>query len=246
MFRLKGERDLVTDVDGAAERQIVDQIGDIFPNHAVLAEEGSIGGSDIQHRWIVDPLDGTTNFAHTLPISCVSIAYQRDGVTEVAVTFDPHRQEMFVGIRGSGAYCNEQRIQTSSTRALADSVIGTGIPYQASHLVKGIDQIRSVAERAMAIRVLGSAALEAAYVASGRLDGYWEHWGVWPWDLAAGALLISEAGGRVSGIDGRELQLDGSEVAASNAHVHDELLAAIRGDHWKEGERSRMPRRTEA
>ncbi len=225
-IRLKGERDLFTRVDAEAENLIVSLIRERFPEHSILAEEGSIGGGQHDHRWIIDPVDGTTNFAHGLPVSCVSVAYQFEGTTAVAVVFDPHRNELFSAVRGSGAFCNGRRISVSSTDDLSASLIGTGIPYHAEHVPRALDQLRAVCGHALAVRVLGSAVLDAAYVAAGRLDGYWEHWGVWPWDLAAGELLVMEAGGKVTSLSGNPLDLGGGEVLASNGRIHEELRRA--------------------
>lgn len=223
----KGERDLVTQVDRLSEETIVKMLQQSFPNHAILAEEGSVGGGDTGRRWIVDPLDGTTNFAHGLPLACVSIAFEDEGEVVSAVVYDPHRDELFTAERGGGSFLNGQAISVSSVEELSQATVGTAVPYQLDRLETGLELFNRVARSAGAVRILGSAALDAAYVAAGRFDAYWEHAGVHPWDVAAGLLLIQEAGGTVTDRRGWPLGVDAGEIVASNGKLHEVLLDLV-------------------
>lgn len=226
----KGTIDLVTEVDLECERMCRAILGERFPDHDILAEEMSRDPrqpSRSKYRWVFDPLDGTTNYAHGLPIFCSSLALQIDGRTAVGAVYDPTRAELFTGERGAGAFLNGQRLQVSTAVELIDALLVTGFPYdvhkQTSHLVT---MFGAFLGRARAVRRLGSAALDLCYVAAGRFDGYWEQH-LWPWDVAAGALIVSEAGGAVTGMDGSEFDPAAAHLVASNGRVHTAMLDVI-------------------
>jgi len=223
----KGEVDLVTEVDRAAERQIIPLIRAAHPDHAILAEESGQHPGAKDTRWLVDPLDGTTNFAHGHPHLCVSIAAETCGQLEVGVVYDPLRREMFRCARGRGASLNDRPIRVSTTLALESALLGTGFPYDrrvraAEYLVL----VEAILRRAQGIRRAGSAALDLCYVAAGRLDAFWEA-KLQPWDVAAGRLMVEEAGGLVTSVDGALHTLDSGDIVASNGALHAELLAAL-------------------
>lgn len=225
--RSKGRNDFVSEVDRAAEADIIGTIRRLYPDHAFLAEESGASGSG-EVVWIVDPLDGTTNFLHGFPQYSVSIACQIRGRLEHAVVYDPLRQEIFTASRGDGAYLENRRIRVSKQLTLDGALIGTGFPFRVSdapHVDAYMAQLRTVMERAAGIRRPGSAALDLAYVAAARVDGFWEM-GLGPWDSAAGALLIQEAGGRIGTLTGGEFQL-GPHVVAGTPRVYAELLEAL-------------------
>ena len=234
LVQRKGRRNLVTTVDHASERIIAEALRSAFPEYSILAEEGSTGGDDQSNRWVVDPLDGTTNFAHSVPLGCVSIALERRGHIDAAVVCDPYRNELFVAERGAGVYLNDQRGHVSSVRKLEEALVATAIPYEIERLGAGLGQIERVSKVAGGIRILGSAVLEAAYVAVGRFDGYWESASVHPWDVAAGKLLIEEGGGKVTDRTGGELRLDAGEIVASNGLIHQDLLDQVGPTHGTE------------
>ena len=232
-FRIakKGAIDLVTEVDLECERMCRAVVAERFPEHAVLAEELSSGPAEkttSSHRWVFDPLDGTTNYAHGLPIFCASLALEIDGRAEVGAVFDPTRQELFTAERGVGAFLNGSRVQVSAADILLDALLVTGFPYdvhkQAGDLV-GL--FGAFLGHARAVRRLGSAALDLCYVAAGRFEGFWEQH-LKPWDVSAGALIVAEAGGRVTGMDGSPFDQAAAHLVASNGHVHDRMLAVIR------------------
>lgn len=224
----KGAVDLVTDFDKKAERMIFESLSSVFPNHAFLAEEGLLKeekGAKV--RWIVDPLDGTTNYAHRFPIFCVSIALEKEGELSLGVVYDPMRGEMFSAMRGKGAYLNGEKIKVSSVRELDKSLLATGFPYDIRESnVNNIDHFSHFAVRAQAVRRCGSAALDLCYVACGRFDGFWEL-KLNPWDVAAGALMVEEAGGQVSDFQNGEFSIYGAEVLASNGLVHEEMADVL-------------------
>ena len=216
---VKGHNDLVTEVDRAAEREIIRTVHDHYPDHAILAEEsGRHGESD--HVWIIDPLDGTTNFVHGFPVFSVSVALQVQGRLEHGVIYDPLRQELFTASRGAGAQLDGRRIRVSKQKDFAHGLIGTGFPFRnARWLDEYLAMLGSVLTNTSGIRRPGSAALDLAYVAAGRLDGFWEL-GLKSWDIAAGALLIREAGGRISDLSGGDRYLDQGHVVAGNPYVY--------------------------
>lgn len=226
----KGRIDLVTEIDLACERMCREILAERFPDHAVLAEE--FGASDLSHapsryRWIFDPLDGTTNYAHGLPIYCSSLGLEIDGRADVAAVYDPTRRELFTAERGEGAYLNGRLLRVSDTSMLIDSLLVTGFPYNV-HEERGdlVELFGWFIDRARAVRRLGSAALDLCYVAAGRLEGFWEQH-LKPWDVAAGALIVEEAGGRVTGMDGAAFDPGASHLVASNGRVHGEMVQAI-------------------
>jgi myo-inositol-1(or 4)-monophosphatase len=224
-FELKGEFDLVTEADRASERLVVERLRSHFPSHGIVAEEGGGHESASEYTWYVDPLDGTTNFAHSFPMFNVTLGLQRAGEPVVGVVYDPIRQEMFTAERGAGAYLNNRRIKTSSVKKLADSLASTGFPSRKRHHNVNIHFYYQLAMASHGVRRTGSAAIDLAYVACGRLDFFWE-FGLKPWDMAAGTLLVQEAGGRVSDMRGGAHSITGSEdLLADNGALHDEVLA---------------------
>jgi myo-inositol-1(or 4)-monophosphatase len=223
----KGRNDFVSEVDRAAEQEIISTIRKSHPDHAFLAEEsGEQGDSDFV--WIIDPLDGTTNFLHGFPTFSVSIALQLRGRLEQAVVYDPMRQELFTASRGAGAQVDGRRMRVSKQRELDGALIGTGFPYHSNTrwLEAYLQMLKTVMQATAGIRRPGSAALDLAYVAAGRLDGFWEI-GLQPWDTAAGSLLIQEAGGRIGTLSG-EIYQQGGHLVAGTPKVYEELLEAIK------------------
>ena len=200
-FELKGEFDLVTEADRASEKLIVERLRSHFPSHAIVAEEGGGHESSSEYRWFVDPLDGTTNFAHGFPMFCVSMGLERAGELIAGVVYDPIHQELFTAERGAGAFLNNHRIHVSAAARVTDSLASTGFPSRKRHHNINIHFYYQLAMASHGVRRTGSAALDLAFVASGRLDFFWE-FGLKPWDMAAGALLVEEAGGRVSEMAG--------------------------------------------
>jgi len=215
----KSANDFVTEVDRAAEREIIYHLSKAYPDHAFLGEESGLSGNaDSEYRWIIDPLDGTTNFIHGIPHFAVSIACEYRGRLEHAVVLDPIRREEFTASRGRGAQLNERRIRVSNLPSLDQAVLGTGIPFravQSDHMGAYIETLETLARGSAAIRRAGSAALDLAYVAAGRLDAFWEI-GLAPWDMAAGALLIREAGGLVADMSGGETWLESGNIVCGN------------------------------
>jgi len=223
-FELKGEFDLVTEADRASEKLVVDKLRLYFPSHAIVAEEGGGQAGTSEYRWYVDPLDGTTNFAHSFPAFNVTLGLERAGEMIAGVIYDPVRQEMFTAERGAGAYLNHRRIRVSNTGRLAESLASTGFPSRKRHHNVNIHFYYQLAMASHGVRRTGSAALDLAYVACGRLDFFWE-FGLKPWDQAAGTLLVREAGGATSDINGQPLSLTESDhVLADNGALHDEVL----------------------
>ncbi len=239
---LKGVIDPVTESDLQSQEIIISLIRQVFPDHAFLAEEdlpGSGGGSGAaapggkaaaSHRWIIDPLDGTVNFAHGFPMFCVSVACEVEGRLEVGVIYDPLREELFEARRGHGAFLNGRRLAVSSTERLEAALLVTGFPYNIrERLPATMARLRNLIARAQGVRRAGSAALDLAYVAAGRFDGFWEE-GLKPWDTAAGVLLVAEAGGRLSTFEGRPYDLFAPSIVATNGRLHGAMLAALEID----------------
>jgi myo-inositol-1(or 4)-monophosphatase len=233
-FELKGEFDLVTEADRASEKLVVEKLRSYFPTHAIVAEEGSGHPGSSEYRWYVDPLDGTTNFAHSFPMFNVTLGLERAGEMIAGVIYDPLRQEMFTAERGGGAYLNHRRIHVSHTQRLSDSLASTGFPSRKRSHNVNIHFYYQLAMASHGVRRTGSAALDLAYVASGRLDFFWE-FGLKPWDQAAGTLLVEEAGGRVSDMSGSALSITASDhLLADNGLLHEEVVGmfgAIFGGH---------------
>ena len=228
----KGGVDIVTVADRTAEKLIRDRLGELFPEHGVFGEEGTRERLSGEFRWYVDPLDGTTNFAHGIPHFCVSMGLEQrrpglpadeDGTLVAGVIYDPNRDELFVAERGKGAWLNGKRIHVSRTQELAESLVATGFPSRKRHTSPNIHFYQEITLRSHGARRAGSAALDLAYVACGRMDGFWE-FNLNPWDTAAGLLLVEEAGGRITGFSGAPWRLDSREILASNSLIHDELL----------------------
>ncbi|MBI2321467.1 MAG: inositol monophosphatase, partial [Chloroflexi bacterium] len=223
---LKGEIDLVTAYDHRAEALIVETIRARYPHHAVVAEEGRGAGGTPEHCWYVDPLDGTTNFAHGYPVFAVSIAYERAGDLECAVTYDPTRKECFVAQRGRGAWLNGRRLAVAPATPLDQGLLATGFPYDRANYPLALRRWERLIRAARAVRRAGSAALDLAYVAAGRFDGFWEDW-LGPWDLAAGLLLVREAGGAVTDLQGGPAGPRRGQVLATSGHIHAAMLAVL-------------------
>jgi myo-inositol-1(or 4)-monophosphatase len=227
----KGAIDLVTEVDLACEKMCRATLAERFPEHDILAEELSTGPGEearARYRWVFDPIDGTTNYAHGLPIFCASLALEVDGRPIVGAIYDPTRRELFTAEQGQGAFVNGTRLKASSTEAIGDALLVTGFPYDMH--VRGPELVELFGQflhRARAVRRLGSAALDLCYVAAGRFEGFWEQH-LKPWDVAAGALVVTEAGGRITGMDGAAFDARAGHLVASNGRVHDAMLEVIR------------------
>ena len=225
--RFKGTIDLVTEADQASEDLIADRLRSLCPEHDLLCEEGSVGAtSGSAYRWVVDPLDGTTNFAHGLPTFAVSIALEDAGVPVIGVVYDPMRDELFVARKGTGATLNGAPIQVSAVDRLLSSILVTGFSYDFQRRARQAEVWRGFLTRVQAIRQTGSAALNLCYVAAGRLDGYWEQ-GISAWDVAAGAVIVTEAGGTVTDMRGGAFRSDDREILASNGALHNALRGVI-------------------
>jgi myo-inositol-1(or 4)-monophosphatase len=223
-FELKGEFDLVTEADRGSERLVVERLRSHFPSHNIVAEEGGGHQSASEYCWYVDPLDGTTNFAHAFPMFNVTLGLACAGEVIAGVVYDPVRQEMFAAERGGGAYLNNRRIRVSAAARLSDSLASTGFPSRKRHHNVNIHFYYQVAMASHGVRRTGSAAIDLAYVACGRLDFFWE-FGLKPWDMAAGTLLVKEAGGRVSDMKGAMHSLTNSEtLLADNGALHGEVI----------------------
>jgi myo-inositol-1(or 4)-monophosphatase len=227
--RRKQHNDFVSEVDHAAEEAIIRTLRDAYPSHAFLGEESgaSSPAADAEHLWIIDPLDGTTNFLHGFPQYCVSIALKHKGVLQQAVVYDPNRNELFTATRGAGAFLNDRRIRVSATDRFEDSLIGTGFPFREfAHFDEYLRMFGAITRRVAGVRRPGAAALDLAWVAAGRLDGFWEM-GLSPWDMAGGALLVREAGGMVGDFEGGDTFLESGRIAAANPKVFSTLLEVI-------------------
>lgn len=228
--RHKGVVDLVTDVDLASEQLVSRAILDAFPTHTILGEEGgTLGGSDRRFRWLVDPLDGTTNYTHGFPMFCVSIGFEFEGALRFGAVYAPYVDELFVAESGCGATLNGEPIRVSKVDELRQAMLATGFPYDRdAPLARALRSFEAMSIRAQAVRRVGSAALDLCYVACGRFDAYWEHI-VKPWDLGAGALIVSEAGGQLTACDGSPFGVDGGEVLATNTRLHAAMLESLAG-----------------
>jgi myo-inositol-1(or 4)-monophosphatase len=228
----KGDVDLVTEADRSSERFITHGLKAAFPQHGIFGEEGTRDGMNQEYRWYIDPLDGTTNFAHRFPVFCVSLGLEHrpsglqegeDGDLIAGVIYDPMRDELFVAEKGKGAFRNGQRVAVSKTAELAESLLATGFPSRKRHDSANIHFYQEFTLRSHGVRRCGSAALDLAYTACGRFDGYWE-FNLNPWDTAAGALLVTEAGGSMTSFDGSPFRLDSKEILATNGLLTGELI----------------------
>ncbi len=225
----KGDIDIVTESDLASERLIIEHIRSYYPRHAILSEEAGASTHDAgdgEFKWIVDPLDGTTNYAHGYPCFCVSIALERAGKVILGAVYDPMRDEMFAAERGAGATLNGRRIRISETDDLNRALLCTGFPYDVRERDEFVRHFSNFIMHAQAVRRDGAAALDLAYVACGRFEGFWEE-GLRPWDVAAGKLLVEEAGGRVTRNDGTPFDIYTPPVLASNGLVHEQMMRVL-------------------
>jgi myo-inositol-1(or 4)-monophosphatase len=219
----KGDADLVTQADRKTEALIRERIKGKWPSHDILGEEGGLRDTGSQFRWYVDPLDGTTNFAHSYPVFCVSMGLEHQGKRIAGVIFDPTRNELFAAEQGSGAFLNGERIRVSATAKLGESLVATGFPSHKRHQNPNIFFYHQITLRTHGVRRAGSAALDLCNVACGRFDAFWE-FKLNPWDTAAGVLIVEEAGGKVTMFDGSPFQIDSRQTVASNGLVHEALL----------------------
>ena len=231
----KTEVDLVTEADRTSEKLLLERLSAAFPEHGIFGEEGTRHRLDSPYRWYVDPLDGTTNFAHGFPVFCVSLGLEhrapgtpegRDGELVAAVIYDPMRDELFVAEKGKGAYLNGRKMHVTRTSYLGEALLSTGFPSRSRHQNPNIHFYHEITMRSHGVRRAGSAALDLAYVAAGRMDSYWE-FRLNPWDTAAGALLVLEAGGTITRFDGTPFRLDSREVLATNSLLKTELIAVF-------------------
>lgn len=233
----KGDVDLVTEADRASEALITRRIRERWPGHNILGEEGTRTEQGSEYRWYVDPLDGTTNFAHGFPVFCVSLGLEHNGERVAAVIFDPTRDEMFTSQKGGGAFLNGRPIHVSTISNLAECLVATGFPSHKRHKNPNIFFYHQITLKTHGVRRAGSAALDLCDVACGRFDGFWE-FNLNPWDTAAGVLMVEEAGGRVTRFDGQPFRIDSHETLASNGLVHEALLrefqAILRGEGLEE------------
>jgi myo-inositol-1(or 4)-monophosphatase len=226
--RSKRMNDFVTRVDHAAEEAIIEVVRKAYPDHAVLAEESGITEGKADYEWIIDPLDGTTNFIHGFPQYCVSIAIRHRGALTQGVIYDPLKNELFTASKGRGAFLNDRRIRVSKCLRLSEALVGTGFPFREMERIDRYSgQLVSIMKSSAGIRRAGAAALDLAYVACGRLDAFWEM-GLSAWDMAAGALMISEAGGLVGDLRGEAGYLESGEIATATPKIYATLLEALR------------------
>ncbi|HZQ75632.1 MAG TPA: inositol monophosphatase family protein [Burkholderiales bacterium] len=226
--RSKRANDFVTRVDGAAEQAIIEIVRKAYPDHAFLAEESGKTEGQAEYTWVIDPLDGTTNFIHGFPQYCISIGVQHRGQLAHGVVYDPTRNELFTASKGRGAFLNDRRIRVSKCAKLEGALVGTGFPYRELGRVDFyLRQLKAMMEKAAGVRRAGAAALDLAYVACGRLDAFWEL-GLSPWDMAAGALLIQEAGGLVADPSGEQDYLSSGDIVAATPKMFTQLLEALK------------------
>ena len=224
----KGAIDLVTAADVDSEQTIVKEIHSVFPDHAILAEESGLHQGRPDDCWIIDPLDGTTNFAHNLPIFSISIAFSHKGEIQLGIVFNPISGELFTAERGRGAHLNHRPIGVSSSPHIEECLLVTGFPYNLHHTISSLMlRFQSALCTCQGIRRLGSAALDLCYVACGRFDGFWEE-NLNPWDTAAGVLISREAGGRVTDFEGGPFDLEGKQLLATNGQIHPEMIALLK------------------
>lgn len=224
----KGEIDLVTEADLMSEKTVINSITRVFPNDRILSEETGEHGEESARLWIVDPLDGTTNFAHSFPFFAVSIGLQVENEIKAGVVYNPCMEELFEAEKGKGAFLNKRSIRVSDNVNLKDSLMGTGFPYDVYEDPKPVlDYLERMIVRAQGVRRAGAASIDLCYVAAGRLDGYWEQ-GLKPWDTAAGSIIVQEAGGIISDYTGNPYSPFGISILASNPHIHSKMLEVLR------------------
>jgi myo-inositol-1(or 4)-monophosphatase len=227
-IQAKRLNDFVTKVDRAAEEAIIEIVRKAYPDHAVLAEESGASEGGAEYQWIIDPLDGTTNFIHGFPQYCVSIAVRHRDALAHGVIYDPVKNELFTASKGRGAFLNDRRIRVSKCLRLADALVGTGFPFREIDRINiYVQQMRNLMAKSAGMRRAGAAALDLAYVACGRLDAFWEL-GLSPWDMAAGALMIQEAGGLVGDLHGEDRFMESGEIACATPKIFPTLLEALR------------------
>ncbi len=227
-FELKGEFDLVTEADRASEELIVSRLQSHFPTHTIIGEEGGERSASSEYCWYVDPVDGTTNFAHGFPVYNTTLALEHNGEMIAGVVFDPTRNEMFAAEKGGGAYLNGHRIRVSKANRVEDSLVATGFPSRKRHENVNVHFYYQLALQSHGVRRAGAAAIDLSYVACGRLDAFWE-FGLSPWDMAAGILLVQEAGGKCSTMKGAPANLRGRHLLTSNTLIHEEMLRLFAG-----------------
>jgi myo-inositol-1(or 4)-monophosphatase len=233
-IEMKGFNDLVSYVDKQAEEQLVEELRKLLPEAGFITEEGTDTTRGERFNWVIDPLDGTTNFTHSLPIYCVSVGLLDGDEVVVGVVYDPNRDECFSAYKGGGAFCNDNPMKVSEAPALKDSLIATGFPYYDFGLTQQYLQVLgSFMGKSHGVRRLGSAAIDLAYVAAGRCEGFFEY-NLNAWDVAGGAILVQEAGGRLSKFTAGGDYVFGREIVASNGNIHSEMLETI-SEHWKKG-----------
>jgi myo-inositol-1(or 4)-monophosphatase len=221
------EKNLVTEIDKKSEEIIIETIKKHHPSHDILAEESGTRGTSSDYRWIIDPLDGTTNFTHGLPVFCISIGLERKGELIAGVIYDPNLDELFTAEKGKGAYLNGKRIHVSETTNLGQSLLVTGFPYNITENPNhAVEHFVHFLMKAQGVRRMGSAAIDLAYVAAGRFDGFWEV-ALHPWDMAAGVLLVEEAGGKLTNFSGAPLSIYQKEMVATNGHIHQAVLDVL-------------------
>jgi myo-inositol-1(or 4)-monophosphatase len=225
----KGVANIVTEIDKKCEEAIISRIRKEFPTHAILAEESGRKDSSSEYRWIIDPLDGTVNYAHGYPLFCVSIALEKNGEVVLGVIYEPNRDELFVAEKGGGATCNGKKISVSRTAELKNALLDTGFAYNIHEGERedNLDNFARFIRKTRAIRRDGAAGADLCYVACGRFDGFWELY-LAPWDIAAGQLIVTEAGGRVSKFDGSALDIYGPEILATNGRIHEEMVRGFK------------------
>lgn len=225
---LKGARDFVTEIDKKSEKEILHIIQSKFPEHSILAEESGKQENKSPYQWVIDPLDGTVNFIHEFPIFCISIALEHNGMKQVGVIYDPLRDELFTAEKGKGAFLNGQRISVTQNRNLQDAILATGFPFRIhDRLDNYLQMFKSIFQKVAGIRRGGSAAIDLAYTACGRFDGFWEM-GLSPWDIAAGLLIIEEAGGKTSGFNGQPETVATGDIICGPPEIHKQLSEEIK------------------
>jgi len=226
-IRKKGLVDLVTEADVASEKKIIEIIRKAFPNHSILAEESGLDQGDVDHQWIIDPLDGTVNFAHQVPIFSISIAYAFKGTPVMGVVLNPVTGELFSAVAGDGAFLNDRPIQVSDTRVVQESLLASGFPYDLLSIFDTVtERLENCLRAAQGLRRLGSAAIDICAVACGRFDGFWEQ-NLHPWDTAAAMVIASEAGAVVTDFANQPFTMDKKEILATNGHIHAEMLSLL-------------------